>query len=138
MVGSCLSSVSGLVFDLHPDDQLAAVIRAVRAAIGPHAAAYDVGVPHMTLAYATGDADSGEIQRRLRRARPSHAPMTIDAVHLLDVAVHAETAFTWTEPPARLELGARRRCEASRSRGRGRFDHAPPPACPAIGGEHDC
>ncbi|MFI0453667.1 2'-5' RNA ligase family protein [Actinomadura sp. 6N118] len=109
MVGSCLSSVSGLVFDLHPDDQLTALIRAVRAAIeracGPHAAAYDVGVPHMTLAYATGDADSGEIQRRFRRVRPSHAPMTIDALHLLDVAVHAETAFTWTEPLARVELG---------------------------------
>ncbi|MBV1852770.1 hypothetical protein [Catellatospora tritici] len=56
---------------------------------GPGALAYDAMPGHVTLAYATGSGDSGEVQSTLRtRVRPSHAPMTVRQVHLVDVTQH--------------------------------------------------
>jgi hypothetical protein len=54
----------------------------------------------LTGAYAYGHADSDAAQRQLRRVRPSHAPLYISAVHLVDVtATTAERSktITWTE-----------------------------------------
>jgi hypothetical protein len=110
MIGSCLSYGSGLIFDVFPDDHLgqlldvvASVVRRVR---GPAATAYDIGVPHLTLAYANGAADSDEIQRKLRRVRPSHAPMSIRSVHLVDVASDPDAkTVTWAPPLAEIFLG---------------------------------
>jgi hypothetical protein len=108
-VGSALSYPSGVVFDLHPDDQLnrlrdtvAAVIGRVR---GPAAAEYDPGVLHLTLAYANGDADSDDIQRRLRRVRPSHASMNIDSLWLLDVTADPDAkTITWAAPQPHQQI----------------------------------
>lgn len=102
-VGSCLSYESGAIFDLHPDGQLnqlrdtiAATIAQVR---GPASIEYDTGVLHLTLAYANADADSDAAQRRLRRVRPSHAPMTIGSVWVLEVAADPDAkTITWTAP----------------------------------------
>ena len=110
MVGSALSYPSGVIFDLRPDDQLnrlrdtvANVIGRVR---GPAAIEYNPGVLHLTLAYANGDADSDVIQRRLRRVRPSHAPMTIESVHLLEVTADPDAkTITWPTPFAEIFLG---------------------------------
>lgn len=109
MVGSCLSYHSGAIFDLSPDGDLNRLRDAVGDAIervrGPGARVYDPGVLHLTLGYATGDADSDEVQRRLRRVRPSHAPMAIESVWLLEVASDADAkTITWTPPAADQEL----------------------------------
>ena len=47
--------------------------------------------------YATGGADSDQVQRRLRRVRPSHAPLlVVDAVELVDVAAGlGPKTITW-------------------------------------------
>lgn len=109
-VGSCLTYHSGLIADVHPDDQLAelhdVVADAARRVRGTAAVAYDTGVPHLTLAYATGEADSDALQSRLRRVRPGHATMTVRAVQLLDVASDADAkTITWGTPLAELRLG---------------------------------
>lgn len=109
MVGTCLSYSSGTIFDLSPDDGLnrlrdtvAEVIGRVR---GPAARAYDPGVLHLTHSYASGDADSDVVQRRLRRVRPSHAPMTIRSLWLLEVASDPEAkTITWAAPKEDQQL----------------------------------
>ena len=109
-IGSCLSYGSGLIFDVWPDGQMERLTNVVESVVervrGPEATRYDTGVAHLTLAYASGDADSDEIQRKLRRVRPSHAPMTIRSVHLVDVASDPDAkTITWTPPVAEIVLG---------------------------------
>ena len=112
MVGSCLSYPSGAIFDLSPDNELNRLRDAVAEAIGrvrgSAALQYDPGVLHLTLAYASGDADSDVVQRRLRRVRPSHAPMTIESVHLVEVLADPDAkTITWAPPHVELALGSR-------------------------------
>ncbi|WP_229070408.1 2'-5' RNA ligase family protein [Actinoplanes sp. DH11] len=108
-VGSCLAQTSVVMFDVHPDDEIgrlgAAVHEAVGAVRGPEALRYHAGIPHMTIGYANGEADNADIQRDLRRVRPSHAPMTIDRVHLVDVAVDATAKTVTWSPIAEIPLG---------------------------------
>ncbi|MFI5987657.1 hypothetical protein ACIBEA_43215 [Streptomyces sp. NPDC051555] len=101
-VGSLLSYHSGVIADLHPDQQLADLHHAARegicAALGEEACQYHWGLQHLTTAYAYAEADSDAAQRILRRARPSHAPLHINAVHLVDVTARTTTqgkTITW-------------------------------------------
>ncbi|MFJ6705656.1 MULTISPECIES: 2'-5' RNA ligase family protein [unclassified Streptomyces] len=112
MVGSLLSYHTGVIADLHPDEDLASLHNATRETIrrvcGAEAAQYPWSVQHLSTAYAYDSADSDEVQRRLRRIRPSHAPLYISAIYLVDVT--AKTAersktMTWKEV-ARIPLGA--------------------------------
>jgi hypothetical protein len=103
------ATYSGLILDAYLDDQLARLHDTVASVVervrGPEANRYDTGVPHFTLAYANADADSDEIQRKLRRVRPSHAPMTIRSVHLFDVAADPDAnTITWATPIAEVML----------------------------------
>lgn len=105
-----LSYLSGAIYDLAPDDGIADLHRRVRSVIrqvrGPQACQYEWGVQHLTIGYAYGEADSDQAQRLLRRVRPSHAPLHIDEVCLVDVrADHAARQITW-ERLARIPLGA--------------------------------
>lgn len=109
MVGSCLSYHSGSIFDLSPDGELNNVRDIVPEVIGrvrgPGAGAYDPRVLHMSLAYASGDADSDVVQHRLRRVRPSHAPMTIRSLWLVKVASDPDAkTITWAAPKEDQEL----------------------------------
>jgi len=111
MAGSMLSYASGVICDLSPDEDLTDLHRRVRSVIGavrgPEAAQYDWGAQHMALGYAYGDGDSDQVQRLLRRVRPSHAPLHIDEVHLVDVAAdHQGRQITW-EHLARIPLKRR-------------------------------
>jgi tetratricopeptide (TPR) repeat protein len=111
MVGSCLSYRTGTIYDLSATGPLIEVGRRVRAVVeevfGPDAGAFDTGVLHLTHAYATGEADSDQIQRRLRHVEPGHAPLEIDAVHVVNVrADNQNKTITWGEPLARIVLGA--------------------------------
>jgi hypothetical protein len=111
-IGSMLSYHSGLIADCHPDEELAVLHRRVRDAIrairGDDAVRYPWGVQHLTISYATEEASSDDAQRLLRRVRPSHAPLRIDAVHLVDVAAdHEAKTITW-DHIASIPLGGGR------------------------------
>jgi hypothetical protein len=98
-----------VICDLSPDDGIADLHRRVRSVFravrGEVACQYEWGVQHLTIGYAHGEADSDEAQRRLRRVRPSHAPLHIDEVHLVDVRADQEKRrITW-ERVARVPLG---------------------------------
>jgi hypothetical protein len=95
--GSPLAYATGALCDLEVEP-LAELVGAVRSAIrdlrGPAADTYETGIVHMTLGYAYAEASTDELARQLRRVRPSHAPMHVGAVHLLEVGVDGR-AFTW-------------------------------------------
>ncbi|MGK4581760.1 2'-5' RNA ligase family protein [Kitasatospora sp. HPMI-4] len=93
--GSPIANRAGALLDLHPDDELLALRERVREAIretrGPGALLHHGGRPHITLGYAWDHSDSDSLQSALRRICPSHVPLTISAVELLDV--------TWSQQP---------------------------------------
>ncbi|WP_175308957.1 hypothetical protein [Streptomyces lunaelactis] len=66
---------------------------------------YPWGVQHLTISYANGEASSDEAQRLLRRVRPSHVLLRIDAVYLVDVFADPQAkSITWDDL-ARIPLG---------------------------------
>lgn len=108
-VGSLLSYHSGVIADLDPDEPLDHLHQQVRSAIGSacghDATRYEWGVQHLTVAYATGQADSDAAQRALRRVRPSHAALHIGRVQLVDVAADPDNrTITW-DALAAIPLG---------------------------------
>ena len=110
-VGSALSTLSGIIFDLGPDEPINALQAAVAGAIegvqGPTATSYATGVAHLTESYCHAPASSDQIQRRVRRVRPSHAPLHVDAVHLVDVRADPQAkTITW-DTLAEIRLGHR-------------------------------
>jgi hypothetical protein len=111
--GSVLANGAGVVVDLDQDqpgepwDVLSSAVRdAILTTFGPGSVDYDPGPPHVTLAYATGPEDSGVVQSQLRRTvRPNRAPMTVNAVWLLDVIQDVDRSqYRWLEPIARISL----------------------------------
>ncbi|MDI1462701.1 hypothetical protein QEZ54_17135 [Catellatospora sp. KI3] len=104
--GSPLAGSTTVSLDLDgdlPGQPLHTVYTLTRKVIGelfgPTALAYEAMPGHLTLAYATGAGDSGEVQSTLRtRVRPSHAPMTVREVHLVDVRQHRgdPVYYSWT------------------------------------------
>jgi 2'-5' RNA ligase len=110
MIGSLESYATGVIADVHPDEPLNDLHTTVRAAIqtvrGPNATGYPTKVPHLTLGYAAEECDSDQVQRKLRNGvRPGHAPMRVDAVHLVDVTSDAQAkTITW-EHVASIPLG---------------------------------
>ncbi|MFF9074606.1 2'-5' RNA ligase family protein [Streptomyces sp. NPDC014872] len=113
MIGSLESYATGVIADVHPDEPLNDLHTTVRAAIqtvrGPNATGYPTKVPHLTLGYAAEECDSDQVQRTLRNGvRPGHAPMRVDAVHLVDVTADAKAkTITW-DHVAMIPLGAGR------------------------------
>ncbi|WP_185298045.1 2'-5' RNA ligase family protein [Streptomyces finlayi] len=111
MIGSLESYATGVIADVHPDEPLNELHTTVRAAIqavrGPNATDYPTKVPHLTLGYAAEECDSDQVQRKLRNGvRPGHAPMRVDAVHLVDVTADAGAkTITW-DHVATIPLGA--------------------------------
>ncbi|MEV4415854.1 2'-5' RNA ligase family protein [Catellatospora sp. NPDC049609] len=112
IAGSPLASVTVVLADLDgdlPGEPLHTVHARSRGAIadvlGSEAVAYEAMPGHLTLAYATGTGDSGQVQAALRqRVRPSHATLTVREVHLLDVTQDRRTAsYHWTSV-ARIPL----------------------------------
>jgi hypothetical protein len=111
-VGSPLPYGSGLIFDLGPDEPLndlrTAATRAFEVIRGTDATTYDTGVLHLTESYATAEVTLDhfhQIHRRVRRVRPSHAPLHIDSIQLVDVFADAQAkTITWDDV-ARIPLG---------------------------------
>ncbi|GHJ48121.1 hypothetical protein Cs7R123_54630 [Catellatospora sp. TT07R-123] len=104
--GSPLAGASTVALDLDgdlPGQPLHTVYTLTRKVIGelfgPGALEYEAMPGHLTLAYASGAGDSGDVQSALRtRVRPSHAPMTVGEVHVVDVVQHRDpvTYYSWT------------------------------------------
>ena len=109
MVGSLLAYVSGVIADLYPDESLTELHHVVRGAIrdirGESAIQYPWGIEHLTISYAREEASSDDAQRILRRVRPSHAPLHIDAVHLVDVTADGEAKTIRWKDLAVVPLG---------------------------------
>jgi hypothetical protein len=111
-VGSVLAYGTGIIFDLGPDGPLnelrTAATRAFEVVLGAGATSYDTGVLHLTESYATAEVDLDhyhQIHRRLRRVRPSHAPLHIDSIALVDVVANdTEKTITW-QTLAEIPLG---------------------------------
>lgn len=106
---ACAVTYSGVIADLHPDDDLAALDRAVREAIravrGDEAVRHPWGLQHLTISYARQEASSDDAQRILRRVRPSHAPLHVTEVQLVDVTADSTAkTITW-ERLATIPLG---------------------------------
>ncbi|MEU9047366.1 MULTISPECIES: 2'-5' RNA ligase family protein [unclassified Kitasatospora] len=113
--GSPVANRVGAYLDLSPDDGLLDLRERVRAAIrevrGPGSLLHDGGRPHISLGYAWSTESSDELQTALRRISPSHAPVRVTAVQLLDVQFkqyprpNGKTAWelSW-EPVAELPL----------------------------------
>ncbi|MFJ8752120.1 2'-5' RNA ligase family protein [Streptomyces sp. NPDC102441] len=110
MIGSLMSYATGVIADVHPDGPLKGLHTTVRAAIqtvrGSNATGYPTKVPHLTLGYAAEECDSDQVQRKLRNeVRPGHAPMRVDAVHLVDVTSDTQAkTITW-DHVATIPLG---------------------------------
>lgn len=105
--GSPLPYATGIVFDLGPDEPLnalrTAATRAFELVYGADATTYETGVLHLTESYATAEVSLDhfhQIHRRVRRVRPSHAPLHVDSIALVEVTADSEKkTITW-EPVA--------------------------------------
>ncbi|ONK13195.1 2'-5' RNA ligase family protein [Streptomyces sp. MP131-18] len=108
VAGSPIANRAGVLLDLSPDDEVDTLHYRVREAVhnvrGADATNYRVLPAHLTLAYAHEEADSDLLQSRLRRVRPSHAPLTISAVHLVAVQPDHRTKQILWLPLAEIPL----------------------------------
>ncbi|MFD4814710.1 2'-5' RNA ligase family protein, partial [Streptomyces sp. NPDC058418] len=109
LIGAVLSYASGAIADTYPDHQLAdlhtAARNGTRTTLGDDACQYEFGIQHLTTAYAYAEADSDAAQRLLRRVRPSHAPLHIKEISLVDVSANPQAkTITW-ERVTRIPLG---------------------------------
>jgi 2'-5' RNA ligase len=114
-VGNVFGTTGAVLADIDQDlpgepwhalDQ--AVREAIRARFGEQALKYESPPPHITVAYCAKETDSGVVASQLRRwVRPSHAPMLVDTVWLLDVHQNVEQrTYTWSwETAVRIPLG---------------------------------
>lgn len=88
-----------------------ATTRAFETVLGKDATVYKTGVLHLTESYASTEVTLDhyhQIHRRLRRVRPSHAPLRIDAVEIVDVTADpVKKTITWepVAPPIPLASG---------------------------------
>ncbi|WP_340375706.1 2'-5' RNA ligase family protein [Streptomyces sp. SS7] len=116
LCGSALANRTGAILDTHPDQGLVALQNLVRSALweahDTSAIAHEGGRGHASLGYAYDQADSDPLQSALRRISPSHAPLTVSRLHLLDVrwTAHprADGGVRWEmdwDPVAVLPLG---------------------------------
>jgi hypothetical protein len=107
--GGALASRHGVVLDLTPDRDCVELIRRARAVIaeilGPAAAMYDDGRPHIALAYGTGPGDSGLVQGRLRNATDLRVPLDVAEVALVEVSQDAVRSHVRWRELARIPLG---------------------------------
>ena len=107
-VGSLLAHHTGIIADLAPDESLQHLHRLVHLALlaargqarGEAGTGYEFGVAHLTLGYARADVDSDLVAARLRRIRPSHARLRVEAVDLVEATVAAAVRYPSTQAGA--------------------------------------
>jgi 2'-5' RNA ligase len=93
--GSALAYQSGILLDVSPAAPLVELHQRIRAAVhkvrGKASTAFRVGKPHVSLGYATADADSDPLQRALRAVDPNGAPLRLAEVALVEVRIDQRT-----------------------------------------------
>lgn len=104
-----VSGEVAVMFDLVPDHKFVEVAKQIQAVfssvLGHGVKHYPTKRPHMALAYAKGNGDSGLVASKLRRITDQRATLTVSEVCLADVMQNAElTQFRWEEI-ARIPLG---------------------------------
>jgi hypothetical protein len=99
LAGSVVAGSVGVLADLHPDGPFEYLLDVAREAIveacGSDAISYDTRPFHLALAYALGAENGSELQHRLRRIRPGHAELTVDAVRLVEVRQDLRRGRFW-------------------------------------------
>jgi hypothetical protein len=110
-VGSPFGAPTGVLFEIAEgagalDDVRRKVAAGAAAACGLDAVDGHTSSLHMSESYARADADDEEIARRLAPLRDTYAPLRVDRVELVDVAIRQEDkAVGWTQVAA-IGLGA--------------------------------
>lgn len=100
--GPAIAGRSSIALDLVPDNGFAALRNRATAAaagiFGVDAVRYSNGRPHITLAYARGEGDSGIIQTQLLHATDIRVQLTVSDVRLVDVTADMDRLqFQWNE-----------------------------------------
>ncbi|WP_067665979.1 2'-5' RNA ligase family protein [Nocardia miyunensis] len=100
LAAGCLSTSSGAVVNISPAEPLAALHRRIRAAVqatrGADATTADISKAHISLGYCYRQVDSDLVQRHLRAVDPSHAPVAINELRLVDVHADKDSGgLTW-------------------------------------------
>ncbi|WP_429429165.1 hypothetical protein [Nocardia sp. GAS34] len=99
--GSCYCYRSGPLIDVSPAEPLTGEIhrrvrKAVQAVRGPESTGFPVSKAHISLGYGVQDVNSDPINKKLRAIDPSHAPLWIPEVHLVEVSIdQAAGRLTW-------------------------------------------
>lgn len=96
----CLSTSSGAVINVSPAQPLTDLHHRVRGAVhslhGPASTASTPSKAHVSLGYCWQEVDSDLVQRHLRAVDPSHAPLHIDELQLVEVRADTATGtLTW-------------------------------------------
>lgn len=101
-MGSPVVSGRAALLDTSPDEPFELLLDAVRRAVGEvfgsAPLSYDTRPAHMTLCYpreSLAFTPAREVRQKLRRVRPSHAPLRVGSVHLVDVHQDADAGFYW-------------------------------------------
>ncbi|MEV6602796.1 hypothetical protein [Kutzneria sp. NPDC051319] len=106
--GSALAYESGAMIDISPAAPLVEAHRRIRRAVhavrGPGATGYAVPKPHISLGYATAEADSDAWQGKLRQIDPNGAPLVLPEIHLVEVGVDQAAGQLWWTEVARFPL----------------------------------
>jgi hypothetical protein len=113
-VGGPVVYPSGIVCDLVPHEPgnalRAATAAAFETVFGLPAGGHETGAPHLTESYTTAEASLDavhDLARRVRRVRPSHAPLHVEAVELVEVSADTDRkVITWEPVAAPIRLGA--------------------------------
>jgi len=101
-IGSVLAYGGGMMTDADLDEPFTDLVGHVRKTIakicGDRSIEYDSRPAHMMLSYSHGDVEVSEMQARIRRIRPGHAPMTVNTIVLAEVAQDPEQCvYRWEE-----------------------------------------
>jgi hypothetical protein len=115
--GSPIANKAGALLDLSPDDALVDLKGRVQDAFvearGSEVIQHEGGRHHMSLGYSWDTTDSDPLQSALRRISPSHAPVHVDRVHLVEVEFREHARgngksaweISW-DPVSMIPLGA--------------------------------
>jgi len=99
--GSCYCYRSGPLVDVSPAAPLTTEIHqrlrgAVQAVRGADSTGFPVSKAHISLGYGTTDTDTDPISKKLRPIDPSHAPLYIPEIQLVEVSIdQAAGKLTW-------------------------------------------